>query len=464
MKPSPRNHVLLILWLSVVLLACSLGTQEAPPTLLPRKTDVPTPQPPLSYATPQGGVIAPDQSTLGAPQQTTVDVELFNLMNRVESDRLMTHINALVGFHTRHTNSASQSLTRGIGAAATYISDTFKQIQAQSGGKFITFEQNFDSSYNGIVSNQRNIIGYIQGTSAEAGIIVVGAHYDSRTDDLTDANAFAPGADDNGSGVAAILEMARILSTSPMRATILFVLFSAEEVGRQGSKAFVERYILPNNLPVIGMLNLDTIGSANDPRGNVNDRELRLFSAPPNESRSRQFARSLNFIAYYHRLDLNLAMQNEIDREGRYGDHESFEEKGFPSSRLIEALEDTPKREGRDTIDGVDAGYLLKSTRTIMGILYALGGGPIPPRNIVLRDIGDGNSTLVWESVPDAGRYVVGLRRPNSLIFDQYFTVIDPSSGAMSTTNWQLYEAIAVAAVDSRGVVGRFSEEYRINR
>ena len=464
MKPSPRNHVLLILWLSVVLLACSLGTQEAPPTLLPRKTDVPTPQPPLSYATPQGGVIAPDQSTLGAPQQTTVDVELFNLMNRVESDRLMTHINALVGFHTRHTNSASQSLTSGIGAAATYISDTFKQIQAQSGGKFITFEQNFDSSYNGIVSNQRNIIGYIQGTSAEAGIIVVGAHYDSRTDDLTDANAFAPGADDNGSGVAAILEMARILSTSPMRATILFVLFSAEEVGRQGSKAFVERYILPNNLPVIGMLNLDTIGSANDPRGNVNDRELRLFSAPPNESRSRQFARSLNFIAYYHRLDLNLAMQNEIDREGRYGDHESFEEKGFPSSRLIEALEDTPKREGRDTIDGVDAGYLLKSTRTIMGILYALGGGPIPPRNIVLRDIGDGNSTLVWESVPDAGRYVVGLRRPNSLIFDQYFTVIDPSSGAMSTTNWQLYEAIAVAAVDSRGVVGRFSEEYRINR
>lgn len=461
MKPSLRNHALLILWLSVVLLACSLGAQEAPPTLLPRKTEVPTPQPPLSYATPQGGTV-PDQSTQGAPQQTTVDVELYNLMNRIESDRLMVHINALVGFHTRHVNSTSQSLTQGVGAAATYISDTFKQIQAQSNGKFITFEQPFTSSYNGIASAQRNIIGYIQGTSADAGIIVVGAHYDSRTDDLTDSSAFAPGADDNGSGVAAILEMARVLSTSPMRATIVFVLFSAEEVGRQGSKTFVENYVLPNNLPVIGMLNLDTIGSHNDPRGVINDQDLRLFSAPPNNSRSRQFARSLNFIAYYHKLDLNLAMQNEIDREGRYGDHESFEEKGFPSSRIIESLEDTPKREGRDTVDGVDSAYLVKSTRTVMGLLYALGGGPVPPKNIVLRDVGGGNSALVWEGVPDAGRYVVGLRRPNSLIFDQYFTVIDPNSGAMATINWQAYEAVAVAAVDSRGVVGRFSEEYRV--
>jgi hypothetical protein len=417
----------------------------------------------LSYATPQGGNV-PNQSTQGAPQQTSVDIELFNLMNRIESERLMAHINALVGFHTRHVNSSTQSLTRGVGAAANYISETFKQIQAQSGGKFVTFEQPFTASYNGIASTQRNIIGYIQGTSAEAGIIVVGAHYDSRTDDLTDATSFAPGADDNGSGVAAILEMARVLSTSPMRATIVFVLFSAEEVGRQGSKAFVQDYIMVHNLPVIGMINLDTIGSNNDARGNVNDRDLRLFSAPPNSSRSRQFARTLNFIAYYHKLDLNLAMQNEIDREGRYGDHESFEEKGYPSSRIIESLEDTPKREGRDTVDGVEAAYLLKSTRTIMGLLYALGGGPVPPRNIVLRDVGGGNSALVWESVPDASRYVVGLRRPNSLIFDQYFTVIEANSGAMATVNWQAYEAIAVAAVDSRGVVGRFSEEYRIAR
>lgn len=463
MKPTPRNHILLMIWLGLVLLACSLGAQEAPPTLLPRKTDIPTPQPPLSYATPQGGNV-PNQSTQGAPQQTSVDIELFNLMNRIESDRLMAHIHTLVGFHTRHVNSSVQSLTRGVGAAANYISETFKQIQAQSGGKFVTFEQPFTASYNGIASTQRNIIGYIQGTSAEAGIIVVGAHYDSRTDDLTDATGFAPGADDNGSGVAAILEMARVLSTSPMRATIVFVLFSAEEVGRQGSKAFVQDYILVHNLPVIGMINLDTIGSNNDARGNVNDRDLRLFSAPPNSSRSRQFARTLNFIAYYHKLDLNLAMQNEIDREGRYGDHESFEEKGYPSSRIIESLEDTPKREGRDTVDGVEPAYLLKSTRTIVGLLYALGGGPVPPRNIVLRDVGGGNSALVWESIPDASRYVVGLRRPNSLIFDQYFTVIEANSGAMATVNWQAYEAIAVAAVDSRGVVGRFSEEYRIAR
>src|SRR5690606_11302120 len=128
--------------------------------------------------------------------------------------------------------------------------------------------------------------------------------YDSRTDDLNDSTAFAPGADDNGSGVAAVLEIARVMSQLRPRTTMIFVLFSAEEVNRQGSKAFVRDYIQFYNIPVRVMINVDTVGSVNDPRGNVNDRELRIFSQGPDESPSRDMARMIDFMIENYSTDL----------------------------------------------------------------------------------------------------------------------------------------------------------------
>lgn len=114
-------------------------------------------------------------------------------------------------------------------------------------------------------------------------------------------------------------------------------------------------------------------------------------------------------------------------------------------------------REGRDTIDGIEPVYLLRSTRTILGVLAAMASGPRAPRNVVLREAGDGQHTLVWEPVPDARQYIVALRSPGSLIFDQQFTVDEPRTAPWS--EWSKYEAIAIATVGANGMIGPLTAE-----
>lgn len=454
---------MVVVWFSFVGLACTLSsTSEDPPTVEPRNTSTPIVQAtPLSYATPSG---TEDVPVISEQQQQEIEVALFNLINRIEKDRLMLHVTNLVNFGTRHVNSPTDRLDYGVGAAANYIKEEFETIQAQSRGNFTYFEQPFTASYNGISTTQRNLVGFIPGTDEGAGVIVIGAHYDSRTYDLTDATAFAPGAADNGSGVAAVIEMARVMSDRPRRATIMFVLFAAEEVNRQGSKAFVRDYIQQYNIQDVVMINVDTIGNWNDPTGLVNDTEIRLFSSPPNDSPGRQLARTINFVAFIHELDLEIWMEDAIDREGRFGDHNSFDEAGYPAVRFIERLEDTSMREGDDRIEGVEAEYLSRATRTILGVVEILAAGPPPPpiQNITLRDMGTGSSMLVWEPVVDADHYIVGLRTDNSLIYQPYFVVSENFTNEWDNSNWQQFDRLAIASVDRNGLIGQFSQEYLI--
>lgn len=463
-----RRLFWVVVWFSLVSLACSLSSSEEPPIIVSPPKETSTPQPPLGYATPLPGTV--EGGVNSEQQQQQIDVQMFNLLNQVEADRLVMHVQSLVNVQTRHVNSSQTDMNQGIGAARSYISGQFEQIQSRSNGTFRTFEQPFNLTYNGVNTVQHNVVGYIQGTDTGAGVIIVGAHYDSRTYDLRDASAYAPGAVDNGSGVAAVIELARILSQNPLRASVMFVLFSAEEVGQSGqggvgSQAFVNDYLLGNGMmpdQIIGMINLDTIGNWDGPNGEKNDADIRLFSSPPNDSPARQLARSINFIAYNYNLDLNVILQDQIDREGRFGDHNSFDNAGYAAVRLIEAVEDTSSREGDDIFEGLEPAYLENATRTVLGIIAALSSGPQPPQNIVLRDNGDGTSSLVWEPTFEADRYIVGLRRPNSMIFNQHFTVTDNFTAGWANTNWQQYEAVAIAAVDSRGYIGRFSVEYKI--
>ncbi|MCU0475004.1 MAG: M20/M25/M40 family metallo-hydrolase, partial [Anaerolineae bacterium] len=365
--------------LVVLLSGCNLTTDDAPPTLMPQMTDAPIPT--LGYSTPIPGQ-EPTPTPSGVNAQP-VGAQLYGLLNQVSSDRQYNTIARLQGFFTRHVNSSQTSETEGVGAAARWLYGEFQQIQADSQGNFQAFTHGFTATYNGVQSGQQNIVGVINGNLPNTQAIVIGAHYDSRTDDLRDNLAFAPGAADNGSGVAAILEMARIFSQIRPRATLIFVLFAAEEVDRQGSRAFVRDYIRGYNIDVKLMINIDTVGSTNDARGNINDRELRIFSAPPADSGSRQKARMIDFIIDNYSTDLKLIFVEEIDREGRFGDHFSFHEAGIPAIRIIEALEDTPNREGRDTIEYVEFDYLRKSTRTLMTMILALSDGMPAPNNVV---------------------------------------------------------------------------------
>ncbi len=460
-----RSLLSMIAFVALVGVACNLSSSTPPATLAPeaRQTDVPLPT--LGYSTPSTN----DQGT-NAPVPTAAPptgAYLYNMLNQVEAARLMNHIYALEGSYTRHVNSLS-SETQGINAAYRYISSQFQAVQEQSRGNFVTFPHPFRSytNFGGEVQEAlvHNVVGVINGTQPNTPAIVIGAHYDSRTDDLSDATGYAPGADDNGSGVAALIEMARILSQVQPRATMIFVAFAAEEVNRQGSSAFVRDYLDAFGIEVKVMINLDTIGSVNDSLGKINDSQLRLFSAgPDDDSPSRQMARMIDFIGDNHQTDLEIVYLSEVDREGRYGDHMSFSEKGIPAVRFIEALEDNVNREGRDTSDKVEPHYLRKSTRTVLTVVMALSDGLDAPQNPVVREMPGGTRRVAWEPVDGATGYVVALRRAGETTFEQLFYA---DAGA---TRYEcdcftsaLYESFAVAAINTESLMGPLSREVRL--
>lgn len=460
-KPLPW-WLVIILMFGVSTLACTLAPNSAPPTLSPRAT--PTPPPTLGYATIAPQQLPADASPVAtaAPAQTFNPgaVTMTNLMNQVEVDRLMQHVRAMQGFYTRHVNSPQDRSDRGIGAAKRYIDGQFREIAQQSQGRMTVFGQDFVLDYNGVRTTQTNVIAILPGTEPGAGTIVVGAHYDSRGNDVTDATGYAPGANDNGTGVGALIELARILSQQPHRATIVLVAFSAEEVGRQGSITFVNNYIKANNIDLIAYINIDAIGSQVYANGTVNDRQLRVFSKGPNEtSPSRRIARYAEMMVLNYVPQMEVVIQDALDRKGRYGDHFSFEEAGYPAIRFIEMAENNAYIDTTDTIEGVSPSYYLRSTQTILAVITAMADGPKPPQNIALRENGNGTQTLVWEDVPGADGYVVAVRAPNSFIYQQF----EVSQTSVTWDGFSAYAAVAVAAKDERGVMGRLSNEIAVS-
>lgn len=437
--------------LMLLLLACNMGTSEnAPPTLAPLPTQ--PPQATLGYTAPGPVTVAEIGST---PEEPQVDV-MGELLAQVESDRLMQHVRSLQEFQTRHIASSQDSRAEGIGAARQYIKDQFQLFSSASGGNLYTFDLRFDAYITpDEFTPQYNIVGAISGSEVNAGTILVGAHYDSIGLERASGSVYAPGANDNASGVAAVLELARILSASKYKATLMFALFSAEEIDRQGSRAFAA-WIEQSNIDLVGMINLDTIGNVHDFAGRVNDQQLRVFSAPPNAtSPSRKLARSANFLAYNYELDMDLQVQDAIDRENRWGDHFSFSELGYPAVRFINAHEEKRNADPTDTIEFIEPDYLRRATQASLAVLLSLADGPRPPANIALRNREENAQELVWEPVA-AQSYIIALRPPGSLIYAQQ---IQFDETKLPWDGFDAYESIAIAAIDERGVIGPLSAE-----
>lgn len=459
---SLRRHLFPVLAaaaLGLSALACNLSGDDRPPTIIPRAS--PTPQPTIGYATPAPEEL-PDEATIVAPQVRT-DAALTGILNQVAADQLFVHVNALQGTFTRHVNSAQTDPNYGIGAAARYITQQFASIRDQSGGRFVLMEPHrFGFEWANQSNTGSNIVGVLQGTDPSAGIILIGAHYDSISRQYEDGSAHAPGANDNASSVAALIEIARIMSQRPHKATVMFVAFGAEEIQRRGSTAFVKDYVLPNNLPIEAMLNMDIIGSSTGPDGRTVDDKMRLYSVEPNNSPSRELARAINLIGARLNPTMAIELQNSGDREGRYSDHLSFSDAGYAAVRFIEYLENPDRQHNdTDTIDAIRPSYLVKTTQTVLAVATALADGPRPPRSISLREAGDGNRTLVWETNPEAVSYVVALRAPGSIAYNYYFDV--PGN----TVTWDgftadRWEAIAIGALDANGLMGPLSDEFFI--
>ncbi|MCQ4035979.1 M20/M25/M40 family metallo-hydrolase [Kaistella montana] len=386
-------------------------------------------------------------------QKTVKDPEIVRYVNQVNKDSLKANIEKLVSFGTRHTMSSTSDPYKGIGAARNWVLAKFRNYAKNSGGRMEVFLQNEDLQPDGKrinkVTNLGNASALLKGTDPnDKRIIIISGHLDSRVSDVMDASGFAPGANDDGSGLAAVIESARILSQSKFPVSILFVAVSGEEQGLLGAKMLADK-AKAENWEIEAVLNNDMIGNNSfDAPKNSGTPKLRIFSeglpafeteknSPTirnygleNDGPARQLARYIKEIGeeYVKNIDIKMIYRN--DRFLRGGDHTPFVNHGFTAVRLTDYYEnydhqhqDIRTEKGKkygDLADFMDFDYLRTNTAVNVAVLANLAKSVPRPEN-VLMDVKELSNTtkLSWEK-PSLGKikgYEVLVRETDSSVW-----------------------------------------------
>jgi hypothetical protein len=388
-------------------------------------------------------------------QQTPPPAPLRAIADQVSEARLRATVERLVGFGTRHTLSARDHPTRGIGAALNWTQAEFERISRGCGG-CLQIVRTGD-----IVTGRRipnptlveNVVAIQRGTTDRDRVIVITGHIDSRVTDPMNATADAPGANDDGSGTAAVIEAARVLSRHRFAGTIVYAALSGEEQGLHGGKILAD-YARAQGWRVEANLNNDIIGSSCGSDGVCDDANVRVFSeglrwqggdqlraqvrslGGENDSPSRNLSRFLDTLADQLGLGLDVRPIWRNDRFGRGGDHTEFLNAGFPAVRFSVAVENYNWQhqdlrteswvcpqcvEGRttgttvygDTIERMNFPYLRRVTQLNVAALAALARAPMPPEPVVEGAVST-DTSLRWAWVRGARAYIVRWRRTDA--------------------------------------------------
>ncbi|WP_219851830.1 M20/M25/M40 family metallo-hydrolase [Methylibium rhizosphaerae] len=282
-----------------------------------------------------------------------------------------------------------------------------------------------------------NLVAVQRGTSDSQRVIVITGHLDSRAGDVMNATIDAPGANDDASGVAAVIEAARVLSRHRFRATLVYAALSGEEQGLYGGR-ILAAYARAQGWQVQANLNNDIVGNSRGGNGVHDNATVRVFSEGTRttetqqqanrrrynggevDSPSRNIARLMAALAERHLDNLRVKMVYRTDRYGRGGDQVAFLEAGFPAVRITEANEDYTRQHQDvrvengirygDTIDGVDFDYLAQVTRLNVVAMAAMARAPAPPSGVTIEGAVSPHTTLRWKAVPGAAAYRVWWR------------------------------------------------------
>jgi len=355
---------------------------------------------------------------------------------RIEAD-----VRRLVGFGTRHTLSDTLSDTRGIGAARRWVAEEFRRISRACGGCLEIRMQTM------IVAGERripdstavvNVIAIQRGDTDPGRYVIMSGDIDSRISDPMDAVHDAPGANDNASGLAGVLETARVLTHYRFGASVVYAALSGEEQGLYGG-AHMAAEAKRLGWRVEAVLNNDMIGNIEGINGVIDNTTARVFSEgtraveTEREARIRRFtggevdSPSRNLARYVDRMadlyvpNLNVMMIYRLDRFGRGGHHKPFNDMGFPAVRIMETNENYNRQhqdvraEGGvsygDVIEGVNFAYAGKLTALNAVTLASLAWAPPPPTGVRIRGAVGPSTTLLWKEMEEqAARILAGYR------------------------------------------------------
>jgi hypothetical protein len=381
------------------------------------------------------------------------DPGLRAMLRDIDPGRIKATILKLVSFGTRHTASSQTDPNRGIGAATDWVFGQLQASAAASGGRMTVQRQSFTqpvASNIPVPTTITNVIATLKGTASPERFYVITGHLDSRVTDVLNFTSDAPGADDDGSGVAVVLELARVFATHQFPGTLVFATVAGEEQGLYGS-AFMARQMAAAGDDVQGMFSNDIVGASRAWDGTRPDpHTVRLFvegiptAVTPaqiatmqsvggeNDGATHQLARFVTDVAPSELTGMNVRVIWRRDRYLRGSDHISFQQQGWPAARLTEPRENF-NHEHRDVevINGVQFGdlpqfvdydYTARVAKVNGSALWALATNPSTPKNLEIHTAppagfsGINTTTLSWDANPesDLAGYEVVMRETTS--------------------------------------------------
>ena len=388
--------------------------------------------------------------------------DLYNVIDSVSSERIENDVKTLVSFGTRHTLSDTLSKSRGIGAARRWIKSEFDNISKDCNGCLdVFYQKNYFEPKDGerIVKPVwiNNVVAIQRGTSHPNRFIIMSGDIDSRVSNPNNFIDDSPGANDNATGMAGTIEVARVLSKYTFENSIIYVGLSGEEQGLFGGKGLAA-HAKKEGWEIIGILNNDMIGNIKGVDGVIDNRTFRIFSepVPANETESQRKARrfyggevdgiSRQLARYIHKNtkkfmpEMNPLMIYRLDRFGRGGHHRPFNDVGYAGIRIMEAHENYTMQHQDirlengiafgDVIEGVDFEYAKKLTSVNAINLASLAWAPPTVKKFSIGGIVQASVKFKWEKVndPNIAGYKIYWRDTTSPIWQYERFIGDLSS------------------------------------
>jgi len=413
------------------------------------------------------------------------DPLISGMLAEVSAANLEQSVRKLVSFQTRHTLSDTLSKNTGIGAARSWIKSEFERYNKDNGGKLKVSYDSFVQEADGrrilkpVVL--KNVMAILPGTvTADKRMLMVCGHYDSRVTDVMNNKSFAPGANDDASGVAGVLELARVMSNQSFDITIAFVAMVGEEQGLYGATHLAKR-ARAEGWDVHLLLNNDMIGNTYGMETELKDNsrvrvfsegvpavetkeaaQLRQSTGGENDGNARQAARYIKETGekYVDQLEVKLIYRK--DRFLRGGDHTPFSAQGFTAVRITEMNEDFNRQHQDvrtekgfkfgDLPEYVDYSYLQKITRLNLSVLASVGLAPSPPNNpVLITSVLTNKSAFKW-TAPAIGKapagYYILMRETTSPHWERKFYVTATSAEIPYSKDNYLF---GLQAVDANG-------------
>jgi hypothetical protein len=419
------------------------------------------------------------------------------LSARISPDSLKDYILKMSTFKTRNSDSDTLSPVTGIGAARRWVHRKFEDFAQQNEDRLVVTYLQFNHQTNCGSGQYRNIMAILPGSNpSENGVVLIEGHLDSRCDVLCDTSCVAEGIEDNASGTALVMELARVMSAYTFENTLVFMATIGEEQGLFGAEAFAI-FCQQKNIPIRAVLNNDIVGgiacgeTSSPPScpglNHIDSTSVRLFSQGNYNSRNKQLARFIK-LQYQENIlpqalvPMNLRIMSAEDRLGRGGDHIPFRERNFAAMRFTSANEhgdasngptyDDRQHTSDDVLgadtdgDGevdsffVDFNYLARNALiNANAAAVAARNVPVPPNSFTGTRAGNQLTVHITDPA-DLGEYRVALRTLSN-DWDTVYTLAGDTTGVFTTIPGGIIY-LSVAGVDAEGMESLFSSEKQL--